>query len=125
MPYKQRICIEGYGCIESLKDPGFAYNFLVSLTEVLDMRILIPPNIVKVPLPYPVDSLMTTDWGVSGFVIWMESGAQLHTWPREKLATLDAFSCKEFSIQDAIGIFDATFSPKNVKYCSPVVESHV
>jgi S-adenosylmethionine/arginine decarboxylase-like enzyme len=34
--------------------------------------------------------------------MWAESGAQLYTWERFRAITVDVFSCKEFSIAEAV-----------------------
>ena len=119
MPYRQRLIIEGFGCRKNLSKAGFAHSFLERLTQSLDMRILVPPNIVRVPVHCPAPGLETSDLGVSGFVIWMESGAQIHTWPGERLATLDAYSCKEFQPAKALELFEKAFSPLDLKFCVP------
>jgi S-adenosylmethionine/arginine decarboxylase-like enzyme len=51
----------------------------------------------------------------------MESGAQIHTWPGERLATLDAYSCKEFKASMALELFEKSFSPLDVRFCVPEV----
>jgi S-adenosylmethionine/arginine decarboxylase-like enzyme len=63
----------------------------------------------------------SADLGVSGFVVWMESGAQLHSWPGERIATLDAFSCKEFKAAVALELFQKSFSPLDIRFAVPEV----
>jgi hypothetical protein len=121
MPYRQRLIIEGFGCRKNLNKPGFAHMFLERLTAALDMRVLVPPVIVRVPVNCPAPSLETKDLGVTGFVIWMESGAQLHTWPGERVASLDAYSCKEFQPGKALDLFEKAFSPVDIKFAVPEV----
>ena len=121
MPYRQRLIIEGFGCRKNLDRPGFAHMFLERLTAALGMRILVPPNIVRVPVRCPAPALESADLGVSGFIVWMESGAQIHTWPGERLATLDAFSCKEFKVSTALKLFQKAFSPLDLKFSVPEV----
>jgi len=121
MPYRQRLIIEGFGCRKNLDQPAFAHAFLERLTMALDMRLLVPPVVVRVPVNCPAPSLETADMGVTGFVIWMESGAQVHTWTGERLATLDAYSCKEFQVSKALDLFGRSFSPQNIKFFVPEV----
>ena len=121
MPYRQRLIIEGFGCRKNLDKPGFAHMFLERLTSALDMRVLVPPIIVRVPVANPAPGLETKDLGVTGFVVWMESGAQVHTWPGNRLATLDAYSCKEFRPGKALDLFEQSFSPLDIKFCVPEV----
>jgi hypothetical protein len=121
MPYRQRLIIEGFGCSKNLYKPGFAHMFLERLTAALDMRILVPPMVVRVPVYCPAPELETQDLGVSGFVIWMESGAQIHTWPGDRLATLDAYSCKEFQPAKALELFEKAFAPVDIKFAVPEV----
>lgn len=119
MPYKQRLIIEGFDCSQNLFDPGFALDFLERLTEALDMRVLVPPVVVRVPVTCAADRIKTQDQGITGFVIWMESGAQLHTWPGEGVATLDAYSCRPFRVSTALAIFYTAFEPSSMKFGSP------
>jgi S-adenosylmethionine/arginine decarboxylase-like enzyme len=121
MPYRQRLIIEGFGCRKNLDKPGFAHMFLERLTQALDMRVLVPPVVVRVPVNCPAPSMKTADHGVTGFVIWMESGAQVHTWPGDSLVTLDAYSCKEFQPAKALELFEKSFSPMDIKFAVPEV----
>lgn len=121
MPYRQRLIIEGFGCKKHMDNPGFIHTFLVKLTKGLDMRILVPPNVVSVPVKHPAPQLKTRDYGVTGFVIWMESGTQIHTWPRVGLVTLDIYSCKKFGQSIALEMFNKAFAPKRVDFAAPAV----
>lgn len=116
---RHRIIIEGFGCG---KNPSIEdiYNFFEQLTKRINMRILVPPMIVRVPVINCVDSIETNDVGVSGQMIWLESGCQIHTWPEEKFVALDVFSCKSFSDDETINIFKEYFNPEKVHVLKPV-----
>jgi S-adenosylmethionine/arginine decarboxylase-like enzyme len=49
------------------------------------------------------------DAGVTGFSIWAESHAAIHTWDDENYFAFDAFSCKEFDPGDALRLLLNTF----------------
>lgn len=124
MPYRQRLIIEGGGCRKNLDSRSFALGFMEKLSEALGMRILVPPVVVRVPISAAAKSLCTIDQGVTGFVIWMESGAQIHTWPNENLVTLDAYSCKKFKVSVALGLFQEAFNPMEIHFASPDPSRH-
>ncbi len=115
---RERLIIEGKGC-KRLATVDYSYNFLDSLTCVLGMRTLVPPCIVKVPVLCPDAKIATNDYGVSGFIIWIESGAQIHTWPEKEFVSVDLFSCKKFSIEKAIRFFVDWFEPEEYRVCCP------
>ncbi len=120
MPYRQRLIIEGFECKRDLYDIGLFHNFLEDLTKILDMRVIVPPSIVRVPVPSPAPEIETGDHGLSGFLIWIESGAQIHSWPRDSLLTLDIYSCKRFEEEAAIGYFLYFFHPGVAKVNKPL-----
>ncbi|MFP4284159.1 MAG: S-adenosylmethionine decarboxylase [Desulfovermiculus sp.] len=119
MPYRQRLIIECFKCKKNMESAGFAHTFLVKLTKALDMKLLVPPVVLSVPVPSPAPSLKTNDAGVTGFVIWMESGTQIHTWPRIGLVTLDIYSCKKFGQSIALDMARKAFAPQHVDFLAP------
>jgi len=112
---RNRAIYECFGCdIDALTSTSTAYDFLLNLTEVLNMRVLSPPVVVKLPIKAAAKHLESNDYGVSGFVIWMESGAHIHTWPEFQFMTLDFFSCKVVNPQNAVSLINTTFKPLTI-----------
>jgi len=95
---RQRLIVEAFGCkTPTLNSVEFAYNLLEELSQIIDMRIVTPPQVIRIPVANAVEQIATNaDYGISGTVLWLESGAQLHTWPEYRFLTLDIFSCKSF-----------------------------
>lgn len=111
---RQRMVIEGFKC-----SSGFSvqevYSFLEQLSKAIDMKIVVPPIIVKIPVLHAHDSISAAnDFGVSGSVIWLESGAQIHTWPEHRLVTLDIFSCKPYPEDVVEKCFCEWFCPQHI-----------
>ncbi len=113
MPFRQRLVIECFGC-RTMPGVAGAYGFLLKLSETADMRVLVPPIIVEVPVLMAADAIATTDVGVSGQIIWLESGAQIHTWPEERFLTLDMFSCKRYSKDAILELLREVFAPRRM-----------
>jgi len=95
---RYRTTVEAIGAKADLGSVSWCYEVLERIAQVADMRILVPPTVVRVPVLSPAEQIRSLphDFGVSGCVIWIESGAQVHTWPEHAFAALDMFSCKEF-----------------------------
>ena len=113
---RHRLILEGHKCT-SVVTLSMVYEFLINLTVKLKMRVLIPPVVVQVPIE---NHLPTDDEGISGQMMWMESGCQIHTWPKYEFVTVDIFSCKPFNIEDAEELFRQTFNPNEIASCVPV-----
>lgn len=113
---RDRLVLEGFGCKRNLDCVQSIYDFLVLLSQEANMRILVPPSIVRVPVEHAAAQIETTyDWGVSGTVIWLESGASVHTWPEAEFVALDVFSCKTFDHRRVEDVFAKTFDPDRVE----------
>ncbi len=112
--FRQRLTLECCGC---KKNPSFydVYQFLIDLTKVTQMRVLIPPLIVEVPVQNASEMIYTEkDKGISGTMVWLESGVQIHTWPEEKLVAIDMFSCKPYSTKEVISLVQDFFEPTDI-----------
>lgn len=114
---RYRLSIEGSGCCEPDITVGLVYDFLESLTVDLGMRVLDPPSIVRVPIP---NHLPTDDFGISGQLMWMESGAQVHCWPACGFVAVDIFSCRPFEDEVATECFRSFFLPTQIEIAHPV-----
>jgi S-adenosylmethionine decarboxylase len=111
---RQRFIIEGFECGREVHTLDHIYDFLIELSEKLNMSILVHPVIVKVPAKD-----IPNQFGYSAHVIWLESGAQLHTWPEYGFITVDIFSCKEFSTLTALDVFNDYFKPSYIQIDIP------
>ncbi|OLD78047.1 hypothetical protein AUF62_03320, partial [archaeon 13_1_20CM_52_20] len=82
---------------EKLSDLSYIYDLLDELPDVIDMHKITAPYVfVYKPKGNP------TEWGISGFVIIAESHISIHTFPDNKHAFMDIFSCKQFDIHKAV-----------------------
>lgn len=114
MNVRKRVVLEGFGCKKGFSIQE-AYSFFEQLSSAINMRIIVPPIIVSVPVISAHESIATaTDFGISGVVIWLESGAQIHTWPEYRLITLDVYSCKPFEDETVLKMFKEWFVPDKV-----------
>ena len=115
-PKRSRLIIEGYRCQADITE-DLVKTFLLMLTEVQGMRVLAGPFIETVK---PGEG---AEPGVSGQLIWFESGAQIHHWENSGFIAVDMFSCKDLGYGDSEDLFRAFFFPEEV-YCHVPILAH-
>lgn len=87
-------------------------NYLRGLSEVLKMTIIMGPQVhhwVKDLNPEYYD-------GFEAIVMWAESGTQVYTWERFKAVTIDIYTCKDFSIEQALEYTKDVFKPEKIAW---------
>ena len=83
--------LDGYGGDpEKLNDPELMQNIFEELLKMLGMEKLTEP-IVK----YAEPRHLKDSGGYSGFVIIAESHISIHTFPKKKFVSIDAYTCKD------------------------------
>lgn len=105
---RYRMVIEGFDCrYRNLEDCGI---FMSDLVEILQTKKILfgQVEILKDMIQGCSDKAKP---GISMFVIYLESGSQLHTWPEEEFVALDVFSCKNFRSDDIVFHFKNFFNP--------------
>ena len=87
---RQRVIIEG--TTEKLVEPQQINDYLLKLAEVTEMEVLSGPH--------------TSDahgLGYSGWIHWRTSGSHFYSYPgAPNLFTVDIYTCKPFSIEEAV-----------------------
>lgn len=106
------LTIDMYGCdVSILRSREHVYKMLDELPDLLGMRKITQPQILE----YPGRVGSFDKGGVSAFVIIAESHISIHTFIRQKYASVDIFSCKEFNVQRAMEYLSNMFKPKKVE----------
>ena len=83
--------LDGYGGNpEKLNDPVLMEKILNELPEKLEMDKLTEP-VVK----YAEPRNMKDSGGYSGFVMIAESHISIHSFPKKKFVSIDAYTCKD------------------------------
>ena len=83
--------LDGYGGNpEKLNDPKLMEKILFDLPEKMGMERMTEP-VVK----YVEPRNMKDSGGDSGFVMIMESHISIHTFPKKKFVSIDAYTCKD------------------------------
>lgn len=83
--------LDGYGGDpKKLNDPKLMEKILFELPEKLGMERMTEP-VVKFAEPRN----MKDGGGYSGFVMIVESHISIHTFPKKKFVSIDAYTCKE------------------------------
>lgn len=92
------LTLDGYGGNpEKLNDPELMERILNDLPDKLEMDKLTEP-VVKYAEPRNIKD----GGGYSGFVIIAESHISIHTFPKKKFVSIDAYTCKDEMDKDRI-----------------------
>lgn len=95
------ITLDAYKCPEEVISNFEVLSDLLSgLALKLDMLMLTPPYIVKAP--GNLDRGGKDPGGLTGFVIIAESHVSIHTFPKRGFVSMDIYSCKQFSYEQAV-----------------------
>lgn len=90
MHFGEHLTIDGYGGnFQKLNDKELVLSFLKEIADMLEMKILLGPEIVEAP-----DTGHKDPGGWSGFVIIQESHISIHTFVQRGFLTADIYSCK-------------------------------
>lgn len=82
---------------DKLNDRDYVYKILNEMPEMLGMHKFSAPQLTEIPAqPNSFDK-----GGLTGFVILVESHLSIHTFPGDRFASFDIFSCKYFSEDNA------------------------
>lgn len=122
---------------EKLSNIDIMYNYLVGITDLLQMTLITTPIILEFPFSNEanmlakklkeegIDTPALTDFfekvkrkekheaGISGVAIWAESHCSSHTWTENDFNSLDIYSCKDFDHKLAIDYVIKTFDVKS------------
>jgi S-adenosylmethionine/arginine decarboxylase-like enzyme len=104
--HSQRLIVEFY-TNKNLYDSSIVEplmeNFLYDLTATLGMTMIIDP-IVK-----------TVNDGTSAYVMFIESGCQVHSWFEYKFVSVDLYSCKPYMVSDVLNVIEYWFDPQEIE----------
>lgn len=106
---RQRIIIEAI--TDHLVKPCEFKDYLVKLSKVVRMRPL------SAPFAYPAENM-----GYGGWIHWVTSGAHIYSYPTEvtgrvgHLLTIDAYTCKPFSVKKAVDFTKKYFKIKKITW---------
>lgn len=90
------LMLDGYGCDRAkLEDVEFVRKFLDEFPEDIGMTKLMSPYVSR------FEDADRKRWGLSGFVLIAESHVSIHTFPEERIVSVDVFSCRRFEIEAA------------------------
>jgi S-adenosylmethionine decarboxylase len=96
---------------EKLNDAKLITKLLVDFPEFIGMHRISEPQVtVHHGKPESFDR-----GGISAFVLLAESHVSIHTFPSDKFASVDIFSCKEFDLDKAQDFLMKTFEAKEAE----------
>lgn len=85
-------------------------GFLCRMTQKLDMTLL---NLNVVPV-YGTEPHLQDEGGLTGVAIISTSHVAIHTWPEERAANVDIYSCKEWEPHVAVQVIRECFTPQAI-----------
>jgi S-adenosylmethionine decarboxylase len=110
--FGKHLVIDAYGVNEKkLRDRQALVKLLLHLPKRLKMTIIGKPSVFKVSSTIPKYS----DWGLSGFVVLLESHISFHTWPKENFVAMDVYSCKDFNHENTVKYLKNYWRPKKMR----------
>ncbi len=122
--FGEHLMLDGYGgSYEKLNDRELVFHCLRDFPEKLGMHKLAEPVVYAAP-----DNQLRDPGGWSGFVIIAESHISIHTFPKRRFVSIDAYTCKngldptltERYFQEAFALEDieTNFIKRGMKYPS-------
>jgi S-adenosylmethionine decarboxylase len=100
--YRQRLIVEFISLVDLLSEQLYI-DFLTELTSMLGMTIFFGPVVGNCKL------------GPSGWVAWMESGCQIHSFIDYNFIAVDIFSCKPYSAIDVVNLIKKWFKAEEIE----------
>jgi len=83
-------------------------NFLFELGKVLKMTVDVEPSVRKVETGIHD--------GFYGYAHWTESGCHIYTWRKFNFLSVDIYTCKHFSVEDAVNFTKEFFRTKEIAH---------
>ena len=88
--FGEHLTLDGYGgSYEKLNDRDLVLSCLLELPEKLGMHPLAEPVVYAA-----ADNQIKDPGGWSGFVVIAESHISIHTFPKRRFVSIDAYTCK-------------------------------
>lgn len=104
--HRQRLVIEGYPSSAADVTAEKIKEYLRKLSDVTDMITLIDPITHRSDM-----------YGEAAWIHWETSGAHFYAWEKPLLFfSVDIYTCKEFSVKDAVEFTEKFFNAKEVVF---------
>lgn len=104
--YRQRLVVEGYPR-KPITDKDII-RYLIELSTKTGMKKLIEPV-----------THLSDSYGWAGWIHWETSGAHFYAWNQPRLFfSVDIYTCKEFSNQEAVAFTKDFFDVTDIEYRS-------
>ncbi len=102
------VIFDGFGVDPAhLGDETFIFNMLLEIPKLIEMKVMVGPNLVR-------DYDPGHD-GITGFAIVNFSHISIHTFVRTKEIYVDIFSCKRFDNAKVTEYLHTTLAPERVE----------
>lgn len=106
------LTLDLYDCNKlKLNDAGLITKFLVEFPDFIGMHRISEPQVTA----YDGSPKSFDRGGISAFVLLAESHVSIHTFPADKFASVDIFSCKDFDLDKAQDFVMRTFEAKKAE----------
>ncbi len=104
----RHLILDGYVADASVFTKDNLTRFFVQLVATLEMKIILGPECIEVPIDPAVlrhmqeTGVFSDSGGISTFTVISTSHLALHAWPLENKVSLDVFSCCTFDQELAL-----------------------
>ena len=106
------LTLDLYGCSEErISSSDLITEILDELPKLINMRTISEPQVIV----YPGKNSSFDKGGISAFVLIAESHISIHTFKGYGFATVDVFSCKNFSVEKTEKYFIEKLEAKKVE----------
>lgn len=101
--YRQRLVVEGYP--QKTIDAAQIKKYLSELSEILGMKTVLNPMTHR-----------SDKYGEAGWIHWETSGAHFYAWDNPLFFSVDIYTCKQFTVEDAVNFTNNFFNCRQVEY---------
>ena len=114
------VILDGYVVDSDVFEKENLIETFQELVKVLDMKILLGPEFLEVPVdPSVLKRVKETgrfqdEGGITGFCIISTSHISIHCWPLQNFFSMDVFSCREFNDLSAVDVVKERLGARNI-----------
>lgn len=112
---RQRVIIEG--TTKKIVEPEQIEKYLLELSKHIGMTAKGKVLTYAAEDKKPNEEWSSLNMGYAGWLYWVSSGVHFHSYPTNPpLFSVDAYTCKKFSVKDAVEFTKSFFNPIEIVY---------
>ena len=88
----------------ALNDQDLLAKMLHKVIDLVDMKVLVPAQMIRVDLDPSRAESPDDCGGVTGTAVLSTSHVSIHTWPLHNRFSFDIYSCKDFDVEGVVNL---------------------